>query len=155
MRLPMWKVVGATACLLGAAVLDAACGLIGLAPFYIPVYGPLGHAVFSDPDLAPLFRSVEDNAPSWRNRVTPRFFFTAPRYHDGSFEQIAMPLMVTVARDDDVISTAFVKEAAAKAPHHEIREYPVRHFAMYHGAVRDEAAADQLTFLRQHLMIDS
>lgn len=155
MRLPMRKVVGATACLLGAAVLDAACGLIGLAPLYIPVYGRLGHAVFSDPDLAPLFRSVEENAPSWRNRVTPRFFFTAPRYHDGGFEQIAMPLMVTVARDDDVISTPFVKEKAAKAPNHEIREYPVRHFDMYHGAVREEVAADQLAFLRQHLMIDS
>ncbi|MFY9917434.1 MAG: alpha/beta fold hydrolase [Mycobacterium sp.] len=152
MRLPLRKIVGATARLLGAAVLDAACGAMGLAPFYIPVYGRLGHAVFSDPDLAPLFRNVEENAPTWRNRVTPRFFFTAPRYHDGGFEQIAMPLMVTVARDDEVISTAFVKEKAAKAPNHEIREYPVRHFEMYHGAVRDEVAADQLAFLQHHLV---
>ena len=59
--------------------------------------------------------------------------------------------MVTVARDDEVISTSFVKEKAMRARHHEIREYPVGHFDMYHGAVRNEVAADQLAFLRRHL----
>lgn len=96
--------------------------------------GRPGHAVLSDPALSDLFRNVEQNAPSWRNRVTPRFFFNAPRYRDGTIERIAAPLMVTVARDDEVVSSAFVKEKAARAKHHEIREYPVHHFEMYHGA---------------------
>ena len=34
-------------------------------------------------------------------------------------------------------------------------EYPVNHFAMYHGAVRDRVAADQLAFLRYHLLGDA
>ena len=118
----------------------------------IAVYGPLGHAVFSDPALAERFREVEENAPTWRNQVTPRFLFTAPRYRDGTMERIAVPLMVTLARDDAVISSAFVKETAAKAPRHEIREYPVGHFDMYHGPVRDQVAADQLAFLQRHLI---
>ena len=34
----------------------------------------------------------------------------------------------------------------------EPREYPVRHFDMYHGAVREQVAADQLAFLVRHLL---
>ncbi|MBY0286254.1 MAG: alpha/beta hydrolase [Mycobacteriaceae bacterium] len=146
-----WQIVRATASLLGAAILDAVRGAIGLAPHYIAVYGRPGRAVFSDPALAPLFANVEQNAPSWRNEVTPRFFFHAPRYREGTIERITAPVMVTVARDDEVISTAFVVEKASRARRHEIREYPVTHFDMYHGAVRDQVAADQLAFLRHHL----
>ena len=108
------------------------------------MYGRLGHAVFSDPALKDLFRNVERNAPSWRNRFTPRFFFTAPRYRDGTIERITAPLMVTLARDNEVTSTAFVKEEVANAAHHVIREYPVTHFDIYHGAVRDESSDDIL-----------
>ena len=146
------QVAAATIRLLAAAVLDAARGAVGLSPHYIAVYGPLDHAVFSDPDFAERFREVEENAPTWRNQVTPRFLFTAPRYRKGTIERIVVPLMVTVARDDAVVSSAFVKEKAARAPQHEIREYPVGHFDMYHGAVRDQVAGDQLTFLPRHLM---
>jgi fermentation-respiration switch protein FrsA (DUF1100 family) len=152
MRLAKRQVAIAMIRLLAAAILDVAKGALGLPPYYIAVYGRLGHAVFSDPALAELFREVEHHAPSWQNRVTPRFLFTAPRYRDGTIERIAAPLMVTVARDDEVISTAFVKQQAAKAMHHEIREYPVRHFDMYHGAVREQVAADQLAFLVSHLL---
>ena len=66
--------------------------------------------------LAERFREVEENAPTWRNQVTPRFLFTAPRYRKGTIERIVVPLMVTVARDDAVVSSAFVKEKAANAP---------------------------------------
>jgi dienelactone hydrolase len=145
------RIVLATAGLLAAALLDAVRGAVGMAPHYIAVYGRPGRAVFSDPALAPLFRNVEQNAPSWRNQVTPRFFFHAPRYRDGTIERITAPLMVTVARDDEVISTAYVVQKASRARHHEIREYPVSHFDLYHGAVRDQVAADQLAFLQHHL----
>ncbi|MEO3756910.1 alpha/beta fold hydrolase [Mycobacterium sp. B14F4] len=151
MKLGAVRIVAATTRLLGAAVVDAARGALGLRPFYIPVYGKLGRAVFSDPELAGLFADVERYAPTWRNRVTPRFLFIAPRYRRGTMERLVPPLLVTVARDDDVISTAFVTRTAARAPRHEIREYPVRHFDVYHGEVRDRIAADHLTFLRHHL----
>lgn len=152
MRMSGREIAVATIRLLAAATLDAVRGAIGLSPYYIAVYGQPGHAVFNDPTLAGLFRHVEQHAPSWRNRVTPRFLFTAPRYRDGTIERIMTPLMVTVARDDEVVSTDFVKEKAAKAAHHEIHEYPVTHFEMYHGAVRDQVTADQLAFLQHHLL---
>ena len=59
--------------------------------------------------------------------------------------------MATVARDDEVTSTRFVEAKVAQAPNHQIREYPVKHFDMYHGAVRDQVAADHLAFLQLHL----
>ncbi|WP_326547886.1 alpha/beta fold hydrolase [Mycolicibacterium sp. ND9-15] len=151
-RVSTARAVAATGRLLGAAVLDAARGALGLSPHYIAVYGRLGEAVFMDPGLAELFRNVEQNSPTWRNEITPRFLFTAPRYREGTMERITAPLLVTLARDDEVISSAFVADKAAKAPRHEIREYPARHFEMYHGAMRDRVAADHLDFLRRHLL---
>ena len=70
-------------------------------------------------------------------------------------ERIAAPLMVTLARDDEVISSSYVTAKVALAAHHEIREYPVRHLEMYHGEVRDQVATDQLVFLRQWLAPNS
>ena len=70
------------------------------------MYGPLDHAVFSDLALAERFREVEENAPTWRNQVTPRFLFTTPRYRKGTIERIVVLLMVTVAREDAVVSSA-------------------------------------------------
>jgi fermentation-respiration switch protein FrsA (DUF1100 family) len=151
-RLSRWDVARSVLNLVALASLDAARGAAGLSPHYIPVYGRLGHAVFSDPALAGLFRDVEQNAPSWRNRVTPRFLFTAPRYRDGTMERITAPLMATIARDDEVVSSAFVKETVAKAGRHVIREFPVQHFQMYHGAVRDAVVTEQVAFLREHLL---
>lgn len=84
--------------------------------------------------------------------MTPRFLFTAPRYRDGTIARIAAPLTVTVARDDAQLSTAFVKRKAADARHVELKEYPVGHFDVYHGAVRDQIAADHLSFLCRHLL---
>ncbi len=146
------QTAAATARLLFAAACDAARGASGLSPHYIAVYGRPGRAVFADPALAPLFKTVAAQSPLWRNQVTPRFLFSAPRYKDGTIARIAAPLMVTVARDDAVLSTGFVKRKAAEAGHVEIKEYPVGHFDVYHGSVRDQVAADQLAFLRRHLI---
>lgn len=74
--------------------------------------------------------------------------------HIGTIARIAAPLMVTVARDDAVLSTDFVKRKAAEARHVEIKEYPVGHFDVYHGAVRDQVAADHSAFLQRHLSGD-
>jgi len=45
--------------LLAAAVWDTVRSAVGLSPYYIPVYGRLGHAMFADPALAPLFANLE------------------------------------------------------------------------------------------------
>ncbi|WP_137148008.1 alpha/beta hydrolase [Mycolicibacterium sp. CR10] len=146
------QIAFATARLLGSATLDAAAGVLRRPPHYIRVYGPPGRAVFTDPSLEGLFRTVEQQAPTWRNRVTPRLLFSAPRYRKGVLDRISAPLLVTLARDDEIVSSDYTKRMVAAVPCHEIREYPVSHFEMYHGDVQQEVATDHVAFLRQHLM---
>jgi dienelactone hydrolase len=146
------RTVIATLRLVGAAALDAIRGRCGLRPYYLPVYGPLGHAVFSDPALAERFRHVESNSPTWRNEVTPRFLFHAPRCRDGTVERIRCPVLVTLARDDAEVSSPYVRRKLGHAADVEIMEYPVAHFDVYHGPVRDEIARDQRDFLVRHLL---
>ena len=151
-RVSRWQVVYATSRLVLAAIIDALRGALGLSPYYIKVYGRLGEAVFMDPSLAHLFRTVAQNSRTWRNRVTPRFFFNAPRYREGTMERIRAPLLFALARDDVEVSSAFVREKARKAPRAEVKVYPVTHFEMYHGSVFQQVAADQLAFLQRHLL---
>lgn len=146
------QLLGSTARLVGAAAVDAVRGVLGLSPRYIEVYGRPGEAFFTDPALAGRFRTVAENSPTWENRVAPRFLFEAPRYRDGTMERIEVPLLVSLASEDVEVSSAFVKEKASKAPRAEIKEYPTDHFEMYHGAVFEQVAADQIDFLRKHLL---
>ena len=55
---------------------------------------------------------VERNAPSWRNGLlTDDFFHRRPRYRDGDNSNAwTAPLMVTLARDNEVVVNRFVKE---------------------------------------------
>lgn len=151
LRVGVVRVCKATASLMWAASVDTVRGALRLEPSYIPVYGRLGRAVFWDPSLAPLFTDLESHSLSWRNEITPRFLFKAPRYRRETLRRLTAPLLVTVARDDEVISTRFIEKVVADAPRYEVRQYPVRHFDMYHGAIRDQLAADHLRFLQCHL----
>lgn len=151
LRLGVLRVCKATASLMWAASVDTVRGALRLEPSYLPVYGRLGHAVFWDPSLASLFSDLESHSLSWRNEITPRFLFKAPRHHRETLRRLTAPLLVTVARDDEVISTRFIEKVVADAPRYEVHQYPVRHFEMYHGAIRDQLATDHLRFLQCHL----
>jgi dienelactone hydrolase len=148
----LWEAIRATARLFAAAIDDSIRGALGLPPRYIRVFGRIGEAVFADPALADRFRVLQENSPSWRNQVTPRFLLKAPRYRDGTMERIAAPILFTLARDDVEVSSAFVKAKASNARKAEIKEYLVEHFDVYHGAVLEQVAADQLEFLQRHLL---
>lgn len=151
LRMSPARIAVAGACLLGHAVVDAARGMARATPHYIPVYGRPGHAVFADPELAGLFADLEDCSPTWRNEVAPRFLFTAPRLGPRVLSRISAPVLVTLARDDEVISSAFVRRAIAHVPDHEIIEFGARHFEMYHGQIRDRVIETHLQFLTRHL----
>lgn len=141
----------ATAHLVIAALLDEIRGRLGRPPHYVPVFGRFGSAIFADPALTERFRDLEAHSRTWRNSVTPRFLFHAPRYRSGTFERIRCPVLVTLARDDAQISSAFVKRNIGQSRNTEIKEYPVGHFDVYHGAVRDRVAHDHCDFLIRHL----
>jgi dienelactone hydrolase len=139
--------------LLALATIDRVRGLIGMSPIYIRVYGEIGEAFFTDPALAERFQAVEKNSPTWKNQVAPRFLLQAPRYRKGTVARIAAPILFSLANRDVEVSADFIKEVAKESPRAEINEYPVGHFEMYHGEVFEQVAADQVRFLRQHLLV--
>jgi dienelactone hydrolase len=144
--------ITATLQLLGAAVLDAIKGTLGLEPFYIKVYGKPGRAFFTDPELAPRFDFLEQNSSTWQNRTTPRFLFKAPRYRNGTFEKIRTPIQLTLATNDVELSIDFIKDKAKQAQSVEVKEYPYGHFDLYHGEISQQVIKDQVAFLRHHLL---
>ncbi|MDA2891205.1 hypothetical protein PDG61_09795 [Mycolicibacterium sp. BiH015] len=60
-------------------------------------------------------------------------------------------MLVTVARNDAQISSAFVKHNAGKSSNVAIKKHPVEHYDVYHGPVRDRVAHDHCDFLIRHL----
>lgn len=134
-----------------AALRDKLASTRGKAPVYLEVYGRPGRAFFTDPELAPLFQRVAEGSATWRNFVAARFLLAPPRYVAGSFERVQAPILICLAEHDVEVSAAFVRAKAAAARRADVRSYPVGHFALYHGEVFEQVAADQLAFLRAQL----
>lgn len=139
--------------LLAVALRDLARKARGAEPLYLAVYGAPGEAFFTDPDLAPRFRRVAEGSPTWQNRIAARFLLRPPRYREGTFERATAPILICLAEHDLELSADFIRAKAARArPRAEIRVYPVDHFGMYHGEAFERVAADQVAFLRAHMI---
>jgi alpha-beta hydrolase superfamily lysophospholipase len=145
------ELVTVTMRLLSAAVTDSIKGWLGRTPLYLKVYGKPGKAVFTDPALAASFENVERNCPTWQNKFAARFLLKAPRYKEGTFEKIRVPILLTLATDDVEVSIDYVKEKASRAVDVEINEYVCGHFDIYHGEMLTRVTGDQLVFLKKTL----
>jgi hypothetical protein len=142
----------ATLRLLRAALHDAVLGAYGTRARYLPVYGPPGRAFFTDPTLAERFRTVQQQSPTWENRVAARFLLQAPRYRAGTLERIRAPVLFTLADQDVEVSGTFIRRITLGLPNCTVREYAGGHFDLYHGDTFARVAADQAAFLRQALL---
>jgi hypothetical protein len=92
----------------------------------------------------------------WRNQFAPRFVFALPRYAPGKLaERLGMPLLVCVADRDHETPANFAARVVERAPRGELRRYPVSHFEMYHGETLQRVLADQVGFLRAHLLSET
>ena len=142
-----------------AAFRDTIRGLLGRPPYLIPVFGNPGEAAqFTDPKIKPFFDGLQRESSTWRNEFTPRLVLAAPRYRSGTAERLKMPLLVCVADEDVNASPSFAAYVAKQAPRGELKRYPVGHFDVYHEMNREvfeEVIADQITFLRTHLLDSS
>jgi dienelactone hydrolase len=140
--------------LFGAAWRDALRAVRGRPPYLARVVGRPGEAaVYTDPQVAAVFAELGGEAAGWRNAFAPRFLFGLPRYRPGMAERLRMPLLVCVADGDLEASAELAVEVAARAPRGEVRRYPVGHFDVYIEPVRSRVIADQIAFLRAHLLV--
>ena len=68
---------------------------------------------------------------------------------------MSAPLLVCIAEGDTAGSVPLAIRAAQRAPRGQLKRYPVSHFAVYQGEVMEHMIADQIRFMRAHLLIDA
>jgi pimeloyl-ACP methyl ester carboxylesterase len=89
----------------------------------------------------------------WRNRVSSRWLLGAPYRPAKHAAKLHCPWLVCVGEADRVAKPGPAIAAARRAPHGELRTYPgVDHFDIYDGPAHEAVVADQLDFLRRHLL---
>jgi alpha-beta hydrolase superfamily lysophospholipase len=123
---------------------------------HLPAVGSPQQAAFINaPDSEAGWRHVvaigEDSR--WRNRVSARWLLGRP-YRPARFaSKLHCPWLVCVGEADRVAKPGPAIAAAKRAPLGELRTYPgVDHFDVYDGPEHDAVVADQLDFLRRHLL---
>jgi alpha-beta hydrolase superfamily lysophospholipase len=89
----------------------------------------------------------------WRNRVSSRWLLGRPYRPIRHAAKLHCPWLVCVGEADRVARPGPAIAAAHHAPRGELRTYPgVDHFDIYDGAEHEAVVADQLDFLRRHLL---
>ena len=123
---------------------------------YLPAVGQPHEAAFVNaPDSEAGWRHVvaigEDSR--WRNRASARWILGAPYRPSRHARTLHCPWLVCVGEVDRVAKPGPAVAAARRAPRGELRTYPgVDHFDIYDGPQHEAVVADELDFLRRHLL---
>jgi alpha-beta hydrolase superfamily lysophospholipase len=89
----------------------------------------------------------------WRNRVSSRWLLGAPYRPVRHAAGLHCPWLLCVGEADRVARPGPAIAAARRAPLGELRTYPgVDHFDIYDGAEFEAVVADEVAFLRRHLL---
>jgi len=135
-----------------AGVRDAVRVSRRAAPYRVPVAGPPGSlAVINSPDAVPGFAAITPPDSTWPNEVCARVALAPPYHLTRKVRRIPCPSLYCVFEDDDVNPPKLGRQAAERAPHGELKEYPGGHFAPFDKATFNQVAADQVDFLTRVL----
>ena len=89
----------------------------------------------------------------WRDRVSTRWLLGRPFRPGRLAAKLHCPWLVCVGEADRVARPGPAIAAARRAPLGELRTYPaVDHFDVYDGPAHEALVADQVAFLRRHLL---
>ncbi|HXS46419.1 MAG TPA: alpha/beta hydrolase, partial [Solirubrobacterales bacterium] len=89
----------------------------------------------------------------WRNRASARWLLGRPYRPARHAADLHCPWLVCVGEADRVAKPGPAIAAAGRAPHGELRTYPgVDHFDIYDGPQHEAVVADEIAFLRRHLL---
>lgn len=123
---------------------------------HLPVLGePNEAALLNAPGAAEGWRHVvaigEDSR--WRDRISTRWLLGRPYRPARLASKLHCPWLACVGEADRVAKPGPAIAAAHRAPLGELRTYPgVDHFDIYDGPAHEALVADQLAFLRRHLL---
>jgi alpha-beta hydrolase superfamily lysophospholipase len=91
----------------------------------------------------------------WRNRISSRWLLRPPHRPARLAAQLHCPWLLCVGEADRVARPGPAIAAARRAPLGELRTYPdVDHFDIYDGPAHEAVVADEVAFLRRHLLAD-
>jgi pimeloyl-ACP methyl ester carboxylesterase len=89
----------------------------------------------------------------WRNRVSARWLLGRPYRPARYAADLHCPWLVCVGEADRVAKPGPAIAAAHRAPQGELHTYPgVDHFDIYDGPQHEALVADEIAFLRRHLL---
>jgi len=89
----------------------------------------------------------------WRNRVSSRWLLAPPYRPIRHAAKLHCPWLVCVGEADRVAKPGPAIAAAGRAPRGELRTYAgVDHFDIYDGPAHEAIVADEVDFLRRHLL---
>lgn len=89
----------------------------------------------------------------WRNRASARWLLARPYRPARHAARLHCPWLVCVGEADRVARPGPAIAAARRAPLGELRTYPgVDHFDIYDGPQHEAVVADEIAFLRRHLI---
>lgn len=89
----------------------------------------------------------------WRNRVSARWLLGRPYRPARHAAKLHCPWLACVGEADRVAKPGPAIAAARRAPQGELRTYPgVDHFDIYDGPEHEALVADEIDFLRRHLL---
>jgi alpha-beta hydrolase superfamily lysophospholipase len=126
---------------------------------HLPAVGsPKQAALINAPGAETGWRHVVETGEDsrWRDRVSARWLLGRPFRPSRHARTLHCPWLVCVGEADRVARPGPAIAAAQRAPFGELRTYPgVDHFDIYDGPEHEAVVADQLVFLRRHLLAGS
>jgi pimeloyl-ACP methyl ester carboxylesterase len=141
--------------LTGRGVVDAVGGILGRRPLLVPLVGEPGTvAVLTTPDAVAgnTVLNPGNRYPDWQPVVAARSALRLCVYRPGRYaSQVACPLLVVVADEDQSALAEPAARAANRAPNGELVRVPGGHYAPFTDA-HEQAVEAELSFLREHLL---
>jgi len=136
------------------ALRDLARKWLNRKPLTVAAIGlPGSFAAITTPDAEVFQRLMIPPGIEWVNEVAARIFLSIPRYRPGLHAgRVKCPLLFCLADNDAVTPIGPALKAASMAPQAEVRRYPLSHFDIYVGEAFERAIADQIAFLKRHLI---
>ena len=106
---------------------------------------------FPPEDLSNLERLGASNG--WRNEVSIDLSYPLARYRPvRRAAEVGIALLVQLGEHDTLAPRRAVEQTARRAPHAELRRYPIDHFSGFWPEHIDEVAGDQIGFLQRYLL---
>lgn len=136
------------------AARDEIARLARTRPVLVPLIGPPGSAaLMATPDAEPGYRALIPPDFDFVNGVAARFLLRVGLYRPGrAAARVKCPILFCICDRDTLAPAAAALRHAQRAPHAEVKRYPIGHFDIYSGPPFELAVTDQIDFLNRHLL---